>query len=56
MNVIGIGLLPLGALAGGYLGERIGLWPTLVVASLGQCLAVIWLLVSPIRTHAQGTA
>ena len=50
MNVIGVGVSPLGALLGGYLGGAIGLWPTLVLASLGQSLALVWLLASPLRT------
>ena len=49
MNFAGVGVLPLGALVGGYLGQSIGLWPTLVVASLGQSLALVWLLASPMR-------
>lgn len=49
MDFIGVGVSPVGALVGGYLGQTIGLWPTLVVASLGQSLALVWLLASPLR-------
>ena len=42
------GAIPVGALAGGLLGEAIGLRPTLVVASLGLLLAVVPVLLSPV--------
>lgn len=41
---------PLGALLGGALGEVIGLRPTLAIAATGIALAVLWLLVSPLRS------
>jgi len=50
MSAIGVGLSPLGALLGGYLGQTIGLWPTLIVASAGQSLAVLTLLLSPMSS------
>lgn len=43
------GLTPLGALAGGALGLRLGLRPTLVLAAAGELLAALWLLASPLR-------
>ena len=42
------GMLPIGALLGGALGELIGLRPTLVVGSVLVALAVVWILASPI--------
>lgn len=44
------GLLPLGALLGGWLGEQLGLRQTLLLAASGELLAVIWLLRSPLRS------
>ncbi len=43
------GALPLGALTGGAVGERIGLPMTLVTAQLGMLLAFLWLYFSPVR-------
>jgi predicted MFS family arabinose efflux permease len=42
------GARPLGSLAGGYLGSRIGLPATLVVGALGMLVAFLPLLASPI--------
>lgn len=44
------GVMPFGALAGGALGEMIGLRATLWVATFGGLGAVCWLLASPART------
>jgi MFS family permease len=43
------GAQPIGALIGGAVGAMIGLPLTLVVAELGCLLAVLWLVVSPVR-------
>ncbi len=43
------GALPVGALIGGAVGDRIGLPMTLVVAQLGMLLAFLWLYFSPVR-------
>lgn len=43
------GLTPLGALAGGVLGQGIGLRPTLLIAVGGELLAALWLLCSSVR-------
>jgi predicted MFS family arabinose efflux permease len=47
------GVLPIGALAGGLLGETLGLRGTLVVAALGSSLAALWVARSPVRTLGQ---
>jgi len=43
------GIIPLGALLGGVLGEVLGLRLTLLVAVVGNTLASGWLLASPLR-------
>ena len=50
LSFIAAGSVPLGGLLGGGLGEMIGLRPTLVLAALGEMLAVLWLILSPIRS------
>jgi MFS family permease len=50
LNFIAAGSVPLGGLLGGGLGEMIGLRPTLVLAALGEMLAVLWLILSPMRS------
>jgi len=42
------GLRPLGALAGGALGETIGLRPTLWIAAGGALLGLVWYVLSPV--------
>ncbi len=42
------GAIPFGALAGGLLGELIGLRATLAVAAIGLLLAPLWIIRSPI--------
>lgn len=43
------GIVPLGALAGGVLGERVGVRPTLLIGATGELAAVLVLLLSPVR-------
>jgi hypothetical protein len=43
------GTMPIGALLGGFLGEAIGLRPTIVVAALAVQLSFLWPLLSPFR-------
>jgi MFS family permease len=50
MSFIAWGAIPLGGLLGGGLGEVIGLRLTLFLAALGEILAVLWLLLSPLRS------
>ena len=47
-STINYGIRPLGALAGGLLGETLGLRPTLMLAAAGGVLSVLWLLPSPV--------
>jgi MFS family permease len=42
------GTMPIGALLGGFLGEAIGLRPTLALAAIGMLLASLWVLFSPV--------
>ncbi len=49
MNLIGASFGPLGALAGGFLGERLGIPSALLVSAAGGLLATTWLLASPVR-------
>jgi Na+/melibiose symporter-like transporter len=50
MRFIVWGVLPLGGLIGGALGGAIGLRATLAVGAIGQMAAVVWPLLSPLRT------
>lgn len=43
------GALPLGALLGGWLGERVGLQPTLIVGAVGLLSTSLWVVFSPVR-------
>ena len=43
LHVISRGVIPFGALAGGALGDAIGLRPTLLVAAVGITLGAVWL-------------
>lgn len=56
MRVLGQGAALMGLLAGGLLGERIGLRPTVFLGVLGMTLALPWIILSPIpalREHPQ---
>ncbi|MFD9741147.1 MFS transporter [Umezawaea sp. NPDC059074] len=44
------GTIPLGGLVGGVLGGWVGLRTTLWIGMTGQVLAVLWVLLSPLRT------
>lgn len=45
---INYGIRPVGAVLGGFLGEWIGVAPTMVVAAVGGSLSILWLVGSPI--------
>jgi MFS family permease len=44
------GTIPIGALIGGFLGEQIGLRPTMLVGALVGMFSVTWIFLSPVRT------
>lgn len=48
-SVLGLGLTPLAALGGGWLGENVGLWNTLAVSLAGQLLGLVYVAASPLR-------
>ncbi len=48
MNTLEVGLVPIGALIGGVMGEAIGLRPTLFIGAAGEMLGIIWLLFTPV--------
>ena len=48
MRFIVWGTIPAGSLIGGFLGQAIGLRPTLIVGAAGSVLSVVWLLASPV--------
>jgi len=49
MRFVVWGVLPIGALIGGIMGVVFGLRTTLLIGALGQAVAGIWLLASPMR-------
>lgn len=49
MRFIVWGVLPVGGIAGGVIGTVIGLRPALWLGVIGESLAGVWLLVSPMR-------
>jgi MFS family permease len=49
MHLLARGMLPIGALAGGYLAAQIGVRATLAIAAGGLLLSTLWLLASPLR-------
>ena len=51
LHVIGRGAIPFGALVGGFLGDAIGLRPTLMVAAGGIAIGAVWLARSPIASE-----
>jgi MFS family permease len=53
MSLLSWGIVPVGALLGGVLGEILGVRPILLLAALGEICAVFWLYFSPIRLIKQ---
>lgn len=43
------GTMPLGALAGGGLGEALGLRPAIALSAVGAAMAFLWVQLSPVR-------
>jgi Na+/melibiose symporter-like transporter len=50
VNFVVFGLPTLGALLGGMLGQSLGLSETIVIAAIGEILACVWIVFSPLRT------
>ena len=48
-QLVGYGVIPIGALAGGVLGQHLGLRPTLLLAVVGLLSTCLWLIFSPVR-------
>ena len=48
-QVFGLGLIPISALAGGWLGAHVGLWNTIAISVGGQFLAFLYVAASPLR-------
>ena len=48
MNTLEVGLVPIGALIGGVMGEAIGLRQTLFIGAAGEMLGIVWLLFTPV--------
>jgi MFS family permease len=48
-GAVGVGLIPVCALLGGWLGENVGLWNTLAISIAGQFLAFAYVGFSPLR-------
>ena len=48
MNSLEIGLVPIGALIGGVLGQAMGMREILFLAAAGEIAAVLWVLFSPV--------
>ncbi|ODP30114.1 hypothetical protein PTI45_00567 [Paenibacillus nuruki] len=50
MRMFGMGVVPIGALLGGWLGTAIGTTPTLIVGAIGLMCSSIFIMFSSIRT------
>lgn len=53
-NVLGVVAMPIGALAGGIIGQLASPRAALAVAALGLSLAAVWVVAAPIRLPAGG--
>jgi hypothetical protein len=49
LSLVTLGVLPLGGLVGGALGDVLGVRKTIAVAACGSLLSVIWIVYSPAR-------
>ncbi|HET8647256.1 MAG TPA: hypothetical protein VFO85_17295 [Vicinamibacteria bacterium] len=56
IRVFTAGTIPLGAFAGDLLGEAIGLRMTVLIGAAGVLLAVLWVILSPVRLLRARTA
>ena len=48
-QVLSLGMIPIAALVGGWLGEHVGLWNTLAISLGGQLLGLLYVVASPLR-------
>ena len=48
-QMLGLGLAPIAALVGGWLGDHIGLWNTLAISLAGNVLGLVYVIASPLR-------
>jgi MFS family permease len=48
-GAVGLGLIPVCAILGGWLGENVGLWNTLAISIGGQFVAILYVALSPLR-------
>ena len=48
-QMLGLGLAPVAALFGGWLGDHIGLWNTLAISLVGNALGLVYVIASPLR-------
>jgi hypothetical protein len=55
MRFMAWGTMPLGGLLGGALGSAAGVRATLLVAAIGQSVAFLWVLFSPLRSLREVT-
>jgi predicted MFS family arabinose efflux permease len=49
-QVVSLGLIPIAALTGGWLGQHVGLWNTLALSMVAQLLSFAIVAMSPLRT------
>ena len=49
VRILSVGVVPIGALLAGFLGDRYGLRTAVFVAGSGTFLAFLWILFSPVR-------
>lgn len=48
-RTLGYGVIPVGALLGGAIGEAFGLRTALLVGAIGVAAAPLWIVISPVR-------
>ena len=53
--VLGEVMTVVGALAGGFFGEKVGLRPAVVVLALGYAIPFVYAISSPLSTAGRGT-
>ncbi|GAC44489.1 permease [Paenibacillus popilliae ATCC 14706] len=56
IRMFGMGVVPIGAILGGWLGDIMGTTPTLIVGAIGLMSSSIFIIFSSVRTISQPTA